>query len=35
MSEVREKVLEVGANAHLTKPINPDELVSTITRLVN
>lgn len=34
MNEVRQKVLQVGANAHLTKPINPTELVGEIAKQI-
>lgn len=35
MSEVRDKVLEVGANVHLPKPINFKELINTIHHQIN
>lgn len=34
MSEVRKRCLNVGCSAHLAKPINHKELVSTVARLV-
>jgi PAS domain S-box-containing protein len=34
MNEVRDKVLRIGANAHLPKPINASELVGTIADFV-
>ena len=35
MPEDRDRSLEAGGDEHLTKPINPDELFSTINRFLN
>lgn len=35
MPEDRDRSLEAGGDEHLTKPINPDELFSTIRKFLN